>query len=130
LVFLIRSLIPGLYGYLKERMEKTKKDKIVWAELQRQLDAMGLQVSLTSVSESLDGVETLSVERFRMLPLSKRILVQQKSYVAMRPRPRRSKDSTWTKKGKKSYFGYKLHQKTDVDYCLIRENRDIHRKAA
>lgn len=28
---------------------------------------------------------------------------------------------TWTKKGKKSYFDYKLHQKTDIDYSLIRE---------
>jgi IS5 family transposase len=71
----------------KERMAKTEKDKVVWAELQRQLDAMGLQVSLTSVSESLDGVETLGVERFRLLPLSKPILVHQKSCVAMRPRP-------------------------------------------
>ncbi len=25
------------------------------------------------------------------------------------------------KKGKKSYFGYKLHQKSDIDYGLIRE---------
>ena len=49
----------------KQRIADTEKDKIVWAELQRQLDAMGLQVSLTSVSESLDEVETLSAERFK-----------------------------------------------------------------
>jgi IS5 family transposase len=67
----------------KERMAKTEKDKIVWAELQRQLDAMGLSVkrgtiqdatfieadpgrskktkdgvSLTKVSGSFDEVET------------------------------------------------------------------------
>ncbi len=42
----------------KERMAENETDKLVWAELQRQMDAMGLQVSLTSVSESLDGVET------------------------------------------------------------------------
>jgi hypothetical protein len=30
------------------------KDEIVWAELQRLLDAMGLEVSPTSASESLD----------------------------------------------------------------------------
>lgn len=34
---------------------------------------------------------------------------------------RRSRDGTWAKKGKKSYFGYKLHQKSDIDYGLIRE---------
>ena len=33
---------------------------------------------------------------------------------------RRSKDGTWTKKGKKSYFGYKLHTKEDCDFGLIR----------
>jgi hypothetical protein len=61
-------------------MAITEKDNIVWAELQRQLDAMGLQVSLTSVSESLDKVETLSAERSRMLHSSKLILVHQKNY--------------------------------------------------
>ena len=32
---------------------------------------------------------------------------------------RRSKDGTWVKKGKKSYFGYKLHTKEDCDFGLI-----------
>jgi len=36
-------------------------------------------------------------------------------------RTRRSKDGTWAKKGAKSYFGYKLHTKLDLDYGLIRE---------
>ena len=27
---------------------------------------------------------------------------------------RRSKDGTWTRKGNKSYLGYKLHQKADI----------------
>jgi IS5 family transposase len=34
---------------------------------------------------------------------------------------RRSKDGTWAKKGDEIHFGYKFHQKTDIDYCLIRE---------
>jgi IS5 family transposase len=33
---------------------------------------------------------------------------------------RRSKDGTWTKKGSKSHFGYKLHGIIDRDYELIR----------
>lgn len=36
-------------------------------------------------------------------------------------RTRRSRDGTWAKKGNEIHFGYKLHQKTDIDYCLIRE---------
>ncbi len=33
---------------------------------------------------------------------------------------RRSRDGTWTKKGGKSHFGYKLHNIIDRDYELIR----------
>ena len=33
---------------------------------------------------------------------------------------RRSKDGTWTKKGDEIYFGYKLHNKVDVRYGLVR----------
>ena len=90
----------------RERMAKTDKDRLVWAELQRQLDAMGLQV--------------------------KRGTIQDATFIEADPgsskKPRgdeaktcRSRDGTWTKKGKESYFGFKLHQKTDIDYCLIRE---------
>jgi IS5 family transposase len=59
----------------REPMAWTGKDKIVWAALQRQMDAMGLQV----------------------------------------------KRGTCAKKGNETHFGYKLHQKTDIDYGLIRE---------
>jgi IS5 family transposase len=33
---------------------------------------------------------------------------------------RRSRDGSWTKKGRRSYFGYKLHLKADLKYGLIR----------
>jgi IS5 family transposase len=39
----------------------------------------------------------------------------------MAPKLDRSRDCEWTKKGKESYFGYKLHSKVDLDYGLIRE---------
>ncbi len=34
---------------------------------------------------------------------------------------RRSKDGSWSVKGGKSYFGYKLHMKMDLNHGLIRE---------
>ena len=71
----------------RERMAKTGKDEIVWAELQRQLDAMGLEVSLTSVSESLDEVETSKGERSKMLHSLKRILVPPRNRAAVRLKP-------------------------------------------
>jgi IS5 family transposase len=34
---------------------------------------------------------------------------------------RRSRDGSWTKKGSKSFFGYKLHSKVDIELGLIRD---------
>ncbi len=92
----------------RERLAETGRDKEVWAELQRQLDEKGLQV--------------------------KKGVVQDASFIPSDPghakaeeprgddaRTRRSKDGAWTKKGSKSYFGYKLHMKMDLDHGLIRE---------
>jgi IS5 family transposase len=90
----------------KERMAETGKEEMVWAELQRQLDAMGLQVKRGTVQDAT--------------------FIEADPGSSKKPRgedakTRRSRDGTWTKKGKESYFGYKLHQKTDIDYCLIRK---------
>lgn len=90
----------------KEHMAKTEKDKIVWAELQRQLDAMGLQVRRGTIQDAtFIEADPGSSKKLR----------------GDDAKTRRSRDGTWTKKGNESYFGYKLHQKTDIDYCLIRE---------
>jgi IS5 family transposase len=90
----------------RERMAKTGKDKMVWAELQRQLDAMGLQVKRGTIQDAT----FIEADPGK----SKKL----KDGVA---KTRHSRDGTWTKKGKERYFGFKLHQKTDIDYCLIRE---------
>jgi IS5 family transposase len=90
----------------RERMAETGKDKMVWAEFQRQLDAMGLRVKRGTIQDAT--------------------FIEADPGSSKKPKEgcaktRRSRDGTWTKKGKKSYFGYKLHQKSDIDYCLIRE---------
>jgi IS5 family transposase len=86
---------------------KTGKDRAIWAELQRKLDALGLK--------------------------EKRGVVQDATFITADPghakadtprgsdaKTRRSTDSSWTKKGNKSYFGFKLHSKLDTDFGLIR----------
>jgi IS5 family transposase len=80
----------------KERMAETGKEEMVWAELQRQLDAMGLKVKRGTVQDAT--------------------FIEADPRSSKKPRgedakTRRSRDGTWTKKGKESYFGYKLHQK-------------------
>jgi IS5 family transposase len=94
--------------YFRERLVKTGKDRAIWVELQRQLDALGLKVKQGVVQDATF------------------ITADPGHAKADKPRgdeanTRRSKDGTWTKKGNKSYFGYKLHSKQDTDLDLIRE---------
>jgi len=92
----------------RERLARTGRDRLVWAELQRQLDEKGLQV--------------------------RKGVVQDASFITSDPgharadkprgdgaRTRRSRDGSWSKKGGKSFFGYKLHAKVDTDHGIIRD---------
>jgi IS5 family transposase len=90
----------------KERMGKTEKDKIVWAELQRQLDSMGLQVRRGTIQDAT------------FIEADQGSLKKPRGDAA---KTRRSRDGTIAKKGNEYHFGYKLHQKTDIDYYLIRK---------
>lgn len=90
----------------RERMAETGMDKIVWAELQRQLDAKGLKVKRGTIQDAT--------------------FIETDPGQSSKPRgdeakTRRSRDGTWAKKGDETHFGYKLHQKTDIDYGLMRE---------
>ena len=90
---------------LRERLAESGRDKAVWAELQRQLDAKGLTV--------------------------KKGVAQDASFITADPggsgprgeeaETRRSRDGSWAMKGEKFSFGYKLHTKTDTDLGLIRD---------
>jgi transposase, IS5 family len=90
----------------RERMVKTEKDKIVWTELQRQLDSMGLQVRRGTIQDAT------------FIEADQGSLKKPRGDAA---KTRRSRDGTSAKKGNEHHFGYKLHQKTDIDYYLIRE---------
>jgi len=90
----------------RERLAETGKDKLVWDELQRQLDEKGLRV--------------------------RKGVAQDASFIEADPGPsgkprggeartRRSRDGDWAKRPKGSVFGYKLHVKTDLDLGLVRE---------
>jgi len=92
----------------RERLAETGRDRLVWAELQRQLDAKGLKVRKGVVQDATFITADPGHAR------------------ADKPRgdeaqTRRSRDGTWTKKGSKSYYGYKLHMKMDLDHGLIRD---------
>jgi IS5 family transposase len=93
--------------YFRERLSKTNKDKAIWNELQRQLDEKGLKIRKGVIQDATfitadPGHATADTTR------------------GDDAKTRRNKEGTWTKKGKKSYFGFKLHTKEDCDFGLIR----------
>ena len=91
----------------KERISKTGKESAIWDEMQRQLDAKGLKIKKGMIQDAT--------------------FIQSDPGHARADKPRgdeaktrRSKDGKWSKKGGKSYFGYKLHTIIDADFQLIR----------
>ena len=89
----------------RERLASTGTDSLIWAELQRQLDEKGLRV--------------------------RKGVAQDASFIEADPGPsgkprgdeaatRRSRDGDWAKRLKESFFGFKLHVKTDLDLGLVR----------
>ena len=80
---------------------------MIWNELQRQLDEKGLKIRKGVIQDATfitadPGHATAGTSR------------------GDDAKTRRNKEGTWTKKGKKSYFGFKLHTKEDCDFGLIR----------
>ncbi|MDD1753652.1 MAG: IS5 family transposase [Methanotrichaceae archaeon] len=90
----------------RERLKETGKDKAIWEELQRQLDAKGLTIKRGSIQDAT----FIEADPGK----SKRLRGENS-------KTRRSRDGTWAKKGDELHFGYKLHSKVDIDYGLIRD---------
>jgi transposase, IS5 family len=83
----------------KQRIAESGKDELIWAELQRQLDAMGLQVKRGTMQDAT--------------------FIEADPGSSKKPRgdgakTRRSRDGTWAKKGDEIHFGYKLHPKKPI----------------
>ena len=92
----------------KERLIQTGKESELWNAFQDQLDLKGLQVKKGVIQDA----SIITAEPGKSKGDKSR---------GEEAKTRRSKDGTWTKKGKKSYFGYKLHTKMDYDNSLIRD---------
>ena len=94
--------------YFRERLIKNKKLELIWEELRRQENVLGLKIKKGTIQDATF------------------ITADPGHAPADKPRgdlakTRRSKEGTWTKKNSKSYFGFKVHSKEDCDYGLIWE---------
>ena len=85
--------------FFRERLSKTGRDRIVWNELQRQLDSKGIKIRKGTAQDAAFITSDPGHEKH----LETRELGQT----------RRSKDGTFTKKNNRTYFGYKAHILTD-----------------
>jgi len=90
----------------RERLAASMTDSLVWAELQRQLDEKGLKVR-KGVAQDASIIEA------------------DPGQSSGKPRgddalTRRSRDGDWAKRLRESFFGFKLHVKTDLDLGLVR----------
>lgn len=97
----------GSIWLFRERLVQTGKHQDIWEELQRQLEEKGLTVKKGTIQDAT--------------------FITSDPGHAKKDKPRgdkaktrRSKDGAWAKKGKKTFFGYKAHVKTDIDFGLIR----------
>jgi IS5 family transposase len=89
----------------RERLAETGRDLEIWDELQRQLDAKGL-------GESREAAQDASI-------------IEADPGSSSKPRggdalTRRSRDGSWAKRLWESFFGFKLHVKTDLGFGLVR----------
>ena len=85
--------------YFRERLSKTGRDRIIWNELQRQLELKGIKVKKGSAQDAT-------------------FITSDPGHVKHddpreEGKTRRSKDGSFTKKNNKTFFGYKGHTIVD-----------------
>ncbi|MDI6721140.1 MAG: IS5 family transposase, partial [Candidatus Aenigmarchaeota archaeon] len=104
---------------LKERMQKDGTLDRIWNELQRQLDAKGLKVKTGVIQDATFVEADFGKKRYQEEKKAKKegreieYTDKQKAHM--------DKDGTFAVKGQEVHFGYKLHQKSDIDFGLIRD---------
>ena len=103
--------VPDYSTIWRFREELTKADTIdkIWAELQRQISESNIKVSKGVIQDASFIQADPGKTNSGMTGRGREAMTS------------RSKDGTWTKKGDKSYFGFKSHTKVDDKSKLIRE---------
>ncbi len=107
---------------IRDRLKERGKDKLIWDELQKQLDKKGYQVKKGVIQDASFIEADLGRKRHYKEKQAKKkgeeitYTDKQKSHI--------DKDATFSIKHGQVHYGYKNHTKLDVDYHLIR-NFDV-----
>jgi len=97
-----------IWRFREALAEGDTSDKL-WAELQRQIDKKNIKVEKGVIQDAVFVVADPGKTRSGM---------DGRGQVA---KTSRSRDGSWTKKGKKSYFGFKNHVKVERGSKIVRE---------
>ena len=103
----------------RERLEKYGKDKEIWLELQRQLDAKGYAVK-EGVIQDASFIET-DLGKKRHYKEKKAKEKGEKITYTQKQKQHMDKDATFSIKNNQVHYGYKSHLKTDMNFFLIRK---------
>lgn len=103
---------------IRERLVNEGKDKLIWNELQRQLDSKGYKTKKGVIQDATFIEADQGKKRVRREKKAKKegkeIEYTEKQKAHM------DKDGTFVKKGQNVHYGYKNHIKIDVKNHLIR----------
>ncbi len=95
----------------RERLSKTGRDRIVWNELQRQIESKGIKVKKGTAQDATFIISDQGHgKHYETRELGE---------------TRRSRDGTFTKKNSKTYFGYKAHILTDLNSVPIIRSYEV-----
>ncbi len=103
---------------IRERLKENGKDKLVWEELQRQLDEKGYKAE-KGVIQDASFVEA-DLGRKRYSKEKKAEKNKEKIEYTSRQLSHIDKDGSFSVKHGQVYYGYKNHVKLDVKHHLIR----------
>lgn len=104
---------------IRERLKDKGIDKLIWQELQRQLDDKGYVVKKGVIQDAafVEGDFGKKRHRKEKKAIKQGIPIEhtemQKSHI--------DRDGTFAVKNHQIHYGYKIHTKPDVDYGFIRD---------
>jgi transposase, IS5 family len=102
----------------RERLKAAGKDRAVWDELQRQLDAKGYKIEKGVIQDAT----IIEAEYGRSRRSEEKKAEREEREIEYKPKQvaHMDKDGSFTVKHGQVHYGYKLHTKCDVKHGLIR----------
>lgn len=104
---------------IRDRLKEKGKDKLIWNELQRQLDEKGYKVKKGVIQDASFIEADLGRKRYQKEKKAKNN--GEKVEYTDKQRRHIDKDGSFSVKNGQVHYGYKNHMKVDIDHYLIRD---------